>query len=181
MRTFNVAKGQYVTAGTALFEIVNLTTVWVRVPVYVGQQSEFVADADAQIIGLEGDRAEEQLLARAVAAPPSADPLAATADLYYELDNTSGNFRPGERVGVSLLVKGEAESLTVPDAAILYDIHGGAWVYTQLEGDRFQRARVIVDHVQGETAVLAGGPEVGTQVVVDGAAELFGTEFGTGK
>ena len=85
------------------------------------------------------------------------------------------------RVGVSLLVKGEAESLTVPDAAILYDIHGGAWVYTQLEGDRFQRARVIVDHVQGETAVLAGGPEVGTQVVVDGAAELFGTEFGTGK
>ncbi len=159
----------------------NLATVWVRVPIYVGQQSEIVADAEAQIMGLEGGRTEEHVLARAVAAPPSADPLAATADLYYELDNLAGSFRPGERVGVSLLVKGDAESLTVPDAAVLYDIHGGAWVYTRLEGDRFQRSRVIVDHVQGETAVLAGGPEVGTPIVVDGAAELFGTEFGTGK
>ena len=30
-------------------------------------------------------------------------------------------------------------------------------------------------------AVLAQGPAPGTRVVTDGAAELFGTEFGAGK
>jgi RND family efflux transporter MFP subunit len=181
VRTFNVAEGQYVTAGTALFEVVDLKTVWVRVPIYVGQQADIVADADAICTGLARSDDEQAVIATAVAAPPSADPLASTADLFYELDNAGGEFRPGERVGVSLLLQGEAESLTIPNASVLYDIYGGTWVYTELGEDRYQRARVVVDYTQGDIAVLASGPEVGTAIVVDGAAELFGTEFGTGK
>ncbi len=181
VRTFHVAKGQHVTAGTALFEIVDLSQVWIRVPIYVGQQSEIVADSEANIVGLEGDFDLAGRVAQAVAAPPSADALAATADLYFELDNSDGAFRPGERIGMSLLLEGDAESLIIPNAAVLYDIYGGTWVYTELEGDRYQRARVVVDHTQRDIAVLASGPEVGTVIVVEGAAELFGTEFGTGK
>jgi RND family efflux transporter MFP subunit len=181
VRTFQVAEGQTVTAGTPLFEIVDLSHVWIRVPIYVGQQSEIVIDAEAHILGLEGDADVSGRVAASVAAPPSADPLAATADLFYELDNAGGEFRPGERVGVSLLLQGEAESLTIPNAAVLYDIYGGTWVYTELEDNRYQRARVVVDYTAGDIAVLSNGPEIGTAIVVDGAAELFGTEFGTGK
>ncbi len=181
VRAFHVARGQHVIAGAPLFEIVDLAQVWIRVPIYVGQQSEIVADAEAQVVGLEGDADLAGRIATSVAAPPSADALAATADLYYELDNGDGAFRPGERIGVSLLLEGEAESLIIPNAAVLYDIYGGTWVYTQLEENRYQRSRVVVDHTQGDVAVLASGPEPGTAIVVEGAAELFGTEFGTGK
>ena len=33
----------------------------------------------------------------------------------------------------------------------------------------------------GESASLSAGPKPGTPVVTDGAAELFGVEFGGGK
>jgi cobalt-zinc-cadmium efflux system membrane fusion protein len=78
-------------------------------------------------------------------------------------------------------LKGDAESLVVPYASILYDLNGGAWVYEAMGKHVFARRRVVVDHVVGPEAVLALGPKPGTKVVTDGAAELFGTEFGGGK
>jgi cobalt-zinc-cadmium efflux system membrane fusion protein len=40
---------------------------------------------------------------------------------------------------------------------------------------------VEVRRVVNSLAVLARGPAVGAKVVTAGAAEIFGTEFGTGK
>jgi hypothetical protein len=40
---------------------------------------------------------------------------------------------------------------------------------------------VAVEDISGATAILARGPAVGARVVTDGAAELFGVEFGVGK
>ena len=49
-------------------------------------------------------------------------------------------------------------------------------------GDRaYARRRVVVRYVANGLAVLAAGPPVGTAVVTDGAAELFGTETGFSK
>ena len=116
-----------------------------------------------------------------VAAPPSADPLAATIDLFYEVPNFDQRFRQGERVEVILPLEGEAEALVIPRAAILRDIHGVAWVYVNSAEHTFERHRVEVHFTTNETAVLSHGPAAGTAIVVDGAAELFGTEFGAGK
>ena len=41
--------------------------------------------------------------------------------------------------------------------------------------------RISIGHVENDRAVLAESPQAGTLVVTDGAAELFGTEFGAGK
>ncbi len=97
------------------------------------------------------------------------------------MDNSQNRYRPGERVGVSLKLRGAEESLLVSAQAILYDIHGGTWVYIQTGEHAFQRQRVLVRYTEGGRAVLDQGPPVGTPVVVEGAAELYGTEFGTGK
>ena len=78
-------------------------------------------------------------------------------------------------------MKGESESLIVPSASVLRDINGGAWVYEAMGKHAFARRRVVVDRVEGAVAVLAMGPKPGTNVVTDGAAELFGTEFAGGK
>ncbi len=72
----------------------------------------------------------------------------------------------------------DGPELTVSRTALLYDVHGGTWVYEQLGTGVFARHRVEVERVAGDLAVLSRGPEPGTVVVVDGAAELYGTEFG---
>ncbi|HAP06568.1 MAG TPA: efflux RND transporter periplasmic adaptor subunit, partial [Planctomycetaceae bacterium] len=116
-----------------------------------------------------------------VAAPPAADPTSLTADLYFELGNAKGELRPGQRVFVRLPLQGEDQRLAVPVNAVLYDIHGGTWVYQRRDSLTLRRTRVSVVGTADGFALLASGPAAGTEVVVDGAAEVFGTEFGTGK
>jgi RND family efflux transporter MFP subunit len=181
LRRLSATRGQTVSTGAALFEVVNLDTVWMRVPVYVGCLSEIESGALAIVGPLNGGASPSSPTAKPIAAPPSADALSSTVDLYYEISNREGALRPGERVGVTLALKGESSNLTAPWAAVLHDIHGVAWVYEKTADHVFQRRRVLVQHVVGDLAVLGSGPKPGTEIVVDGAAELFGTEFGAGK
>ncbi|MFT4559525.1 MAG: cobalt-zinc-cadmium efflux system membrane fusion protein, partial [Planctomycetaceae bacterium] len=179
LRTVSSSVGQTVSLAAPLFEVVTLDTLWVRVPVYPGQRGEIAQQRDALVRNLGDDT--EGVLVKPVDAPPSADPVAATVDLFYELPNTDNRFRQGERVEVILPLEGQAESLVIPRAAVLRDIHGVAWVYVNSAEHTFERHRVEVHFTTKDTAVLSRGPTVGTKIVVDGAAELFGTEFGAGK
>lgn len=187
LRNVSVAPGEIVPAGAQLFEVVSLDRLWIRVPVYVGLMDQIQTDVPATVGSLDGSSrahnstSTDSIEAKPVAAPPSADPLASTADLIYQFDNTDGTVRPGERVGVTVPLQGEAESLVVPWRAVLHDIYGGTWVYEQTAERTYRRSRVQVRYVVDELAVLSLGPKPGTNVVLDGAAELFGTEFGAGK
>ena len=91
------------------------------------------------------------------------------------------DFRPGERVAVTLPYGDEVQALHVPESAIVRDAAGTAWVYTLVAEHAFERRRVEVEHVSEGGARLARGLAAGVQVVVTGAAELFGAELGTGK
>ena len=77
-------------------------------------------------------------------------------------------------------LSGAAEALRIPWSAVVQDVSGGSWVYVETARATFVRTRVAVERVDGDMAVLAHGPAIGTAVVVAGAAELFGTEFGVG-
>jgi hypothetical protein len=114
-----------------------------------------------------------------VTAPPSSDPAASTTDLFFQLE--AGTFRPGQRVSVIVPLRSRQKAAVVPWSAIVFDVHGGAWVYANTAPHVFSRRRVEVRHVTAADAVLASGPPPGTRVVTVGAAEIFGTEFGTGK
>jgi len=169
LRTLLAAPGQQVAAGAPLLELADLARMWVRVPVFVGELDGL--DAAAEIV-IEG------LPAKPVAAPPSADASASTADLFYEVENSNGALRPGQKVAVALPVRGEEQALSVPWSAVLHDIHGGTWVYEQAAPQEYVRRRLQVRRVERGWAALAGGPPAGTMVVAEGAAELYGVEFG---
>jgi RND family efflux transporter MFP subunit len=181
LRNVSALAGQNVPAGAALFEVVDLKQVWVRVPVYVGDLPRIDAAAEAAIGALTAHPGAPVQLAKPATAPPSANPAAGTVDLFYLLDNREAKYGPGQRVGVTLKLAGEAESLAIPWSAVIYDIHGGTWVYEQADALLFVRRRVAVRFVDGDTAVLAAGPKSGTKVVIAGAAELFGAETGFSK
>lgn len=181
LRSVSVALGQTVSANTPLFEVADDSVMWVRTPIYAGQLSEVYPSADARIIGLGGRNESESRPARPITAPPSADPINATVDLFFEVDNRDGSLRPGQRVGVDLAMGGQQNALIVPEKSILYDIHGGAWVYARVGNNTYERRRVVVSYTDSQQVVLAEGPAEGTPVVVAGAAELFGSEFGIGK
>lgn len=164
-----------------VLDVLNPKVLWIRTPVYVGDLARLDTDAEAQVGELAGAAAEAKKIARPVAAPPSANALASTVDLFYELPNEGGSLRLGQKVGVSIPLKGPAESLVVPRAAVVYDTQGGAWVYERTAPQTYTRRRVQVHATVGEEMILTSGPATGAAIARIGVAELFGTEFGTGK
>jgi len=70
--------------------------------------------------------------------------------------------------------------LIAPYAALIYDVSGGAWVYTNPSPLAYLRHAVVVETISGPDAYLAKGPAAGTQVVTVGASELYGAESGVG-
>ncbi len=181
LRTLTAQPGQVVPTGAALFEIVDLSRVWVRVPVYVGDQADLAPNEEADIVPLTSRTGAKSHRARPVEAPPSANAQAGTIDRYYELSNADEALAPGQRVGVSVPLKGDAESLTLPWSAVIHDIHGGTWVYEKTADHTFARRRVVIRFAREDVAVLASGPAAGTNIVSAGASELFGNEIGFSK
>jgi len=177
----HIAEGQMVSAGTPLYEVAQLDPVWIRTPVYSGDVRSLEQKSSAIVRPINAEPSDKGQVATPVTAPPSADPLAGTTDLFYRLANPNLALRPGELVRVSVPRQGEEECLQIPYQAILYDINGGTWVYEKTEPYTFVRRRVSVESISGEEACLSEGLETGTAVVTDGVAELFGTEFGAGK
>ncbi|HUQ90844.1 MAG TPA: efflux RND transporter periplasmic adaptor subunit [Bryobacteraceae bacterium] len=177
VRQVFAAAGQMMPSGAPLAEIARLDALWIRVAVYAGEAAELDTRAAAEIRPLGQETGPPLFLAETVPAPPSADPLANTVDLYYR----GGSLRPGQRVNATIPLRGSEEGLAVPRSAIMYDIHGGAWLYENIGPQAFVRQRVDVKRVQQDFAIIGQGLKAGAKVVVAGAAELFGTEFGAGK
>ncbi|WP_171472932.1 efflux RND transporter periplasmic adaptor subunit [Frigoriglobus tundricola] len=204
LRNVSAMPGQTVPAGAPLFEVMSLDAVWVRVPVYVGDRDEIDCDHAASIGALAAPSGHVGRPAWLVAAPPTANPLAGTVDMFFWTMNpgptderlrataavagvpalapfVGPTFSPGQRVAVTLTLKDPSDVLTVPWSAVVYDYFGGAWVYVKAGDHTYSRERVLVRYVSGHTAVLDAGPAPGKSVVTAGAAELFGTETGFSK
>lgn len=181
LQAIHVAPGQTVTGTTALLEIVGVDPVWIRVPVYVGDLTVIDATKPARAHSLADFAGAETQPAEPVAAPFSANPESVTVDLFYQLPNTDLSYRPGQKVSVTLSLKGTEVNLVVPYSSILYDMYGSSWVYQNTEPQVYVRQRVELHYVLEGLAVLSRGPAVGSKIVSAGAAELFGTEFGVGK
>jgi cobalt-zinc-cadmium efflux system membrane fusion protein len=195
LRAVPVREGQVVASGTTLFDVASLDRVWVRVPIYVGDEYSIDSTRAVGVNSLSQWGRPSRVRAEPVKdPPPAASALGVTIDLFYEMKNPNGHFRPGQRVAVTLPLNGEEEALVVPWSAIEFDIHGGTWVYEKQQAHTYVRRRVRVLHVIGNEAVLATGPvagehilvandkpvEAGMNVVITGVAELFGSELGLG-
>lgn len=74
-------------------------------------------------------------------------------------------------------VRSSGKRRVVPQAALIYDGAGKAYVYTNPEGLSFVREEIAVDRIEGDRVLLTDGPPVGTEVVTVGAAEVYGAEL----
>ncbi len=155
----------------------NQASLWVRVPVF-GTDIAAIERGTSVLVRPLGQNGQPRA-ARSVQAPPSANAVAGTVDLYFAIDNRDRAYRVGQRVAVTLPIAGGArDGLSVPTSAIVRDIHGGEWVYAKTAPNTFVRQRIEVASTDGARAILSRGLGSGAEVVTAGAAELFGSEFG---
>jgi hypothetical protein len=71
--------------------------------------------------------------------------------------------------------------MEVPYAAVIYDIEGNTWIYTMPEPLTFVREPIVIDRIEGDTAILSESLSSEFNVVTVGVAEIYGTETGVSK
>jgi hypothetical protein len=97
------------------------------------------------------------------------------SDLLQVVVTAEGVRRAGLRTAPVRRSGGHA---VVPYAALIYDGAGKTWVYRSTGPRAFVRAEVLVDRIVDDRVVLERGPQAGTKVATQGAAELYGAELG---
>lgn len=181
IRATHVRPGELVSAGLPLFEVMDDELFWVKVPVYVGDLDQIDSAQPARLTLLNGRQLEGDIAVKPAILPPTALPLAAAVDVYYELPNPDRKFQPGQKFTAHLALRGEARQIAIPWSAVIHDIYGGQWVYEQTAERKFVRRRMDIAWVDGGWAAVTRGGKPGMKVVTAGAAELAGTEFGFAK
>jgi multidrug efflux pump subunit AcrA (membrane-fusion protein) len=103
-----------------------------------------------------------------------------SVDLFYELPNPGGRLLLDQSLAVRARTRDPREAVTAPDAAVIYDSGGGAWLYVERSRLRYARRRVEPGvRFDGRVEIRRGLRE-GERVVAAGSSELFGSEFGAG-
>lgn len=86
--------------------------------------------------------------------------------------------KAAERIGLETVT---ASGMEVPYAAVIYDIEGNTWIYTMPEPLTFVREPIVIESIEGDTAILAESLPSEFNVVTVGVAEIYGTETGVSK
>lgn len=188
IREARVAPQAQVLAGTPLYEVVGTGERWVRVAVPAFELAALSREASAEVEPAGAATAEKQMIAArpATAAPATASPQASTVDRYFVLPPDAPPVI-GQVVAVWLQEAAAPEVTVLPARALIHDPTGGCWVYERTAEHVFSRRRVEVVRMQDGLAVLGPaslqprGLHLGSSVVTDGAIELYGAEFGSGK
>lgn len=176
VESVRVSEGQTVVAGAEIATIISTSELWLRVSVPVGVEPMLDGKANARYA-----KDGRDVSIAPIDAPPTADSRAGAVDRYFELKNEDGAIRPGQRILVRLSLRTSGDALTVPRAALVFDIHGSAAVFVKKADLTYAWRRVEVSEIVDDDAVVTRGLGSDEWVVVDGAAELFGAGYGFGK
>ncbi len=177
----SVTPGQYVSAGTPLASVADLSTLWLRVPVAEQDLARVDRRKEADVV-LRSAR-EKRLRAKPLSLVRAIDPDRHTADLLYELPGVLGlNLFKDQMVTVFVPLGDSREETVVPYSAVVFDAYAGAWIYLDrtpkdAKHDTYERRRVELGASRGSDVVIRPGCKKDERVVIAGAAALFSREF----
>ena len=125
------------------------------------------------IVGLGLSACGPKVTAVEKIAPSKLEPIEGT-----ELSRVILTEKAAERIGIETVL---ASGTSVPFAAVIYDIEGNTWVYTNPAPLTFVRAPIVIDRIEGDQAFLAQGLETQDPIVTVGVMEIYGAETGVSK
>ena len=153
--------GSFVTPGQELYEIANLTNVWVLADVYE-------VDIGRIRIGQRANLTLQALPGRSFTGKvsflyPAVNPTSRTMQTRIVVPNAKGELRPGMYADVTLDL-GAAEGVTVP-AEALVDTGEAQYVFVALPGGRFEPRPVTVGARTADKVQILRGVHPGEMVV----------------
>ncbi|PHS25562.1 MAG: efflux transporter periplasmic adaptor subunit [Methylophaga sp.] len=166
----NVASGQYVDEGDALFHIVNLERLWLEARIAEADIALLQQPSGAwfTLTGFDSSFNTFDLDGSMVALGGAIDAVSRTVPLIFEFNSPDQRLRSGMFATVRVYTGKTTHGVVVPTSAIFND-GGQEVVYVMLGGETFQRRLVRLGMRDGEQVQLISGVEAGERVVSRGA------------
>jgi Cu(I)/Ag(I) efflux system membrane fusion protein len=158
-------EGDYVSEGSVVVRLADLSTVWVQAQVYASQVSAL--DRNGRVVVRFADLPGKEFPGRIGFVNPELDPGGRTNLVRVELANESGLLRPGMSAEVTVI--GEAKrTLTLPAGAVLHS-RGGDVVWVETGHNQFKPVMVGAGLESDGRVEIRSGLEAGDKVVTQGA------------
>lgn len=165
---FGAVLGARADPETILYEISDLSTVWVVASVHERDMSAVPIGATARFTSASGNASA--LTARVDSVEPAIDEPTRTSRVRLVVRNPDGRLLPGQYGEVELELPGAPRLLVPRDAVVRTGEH--TYVYVAAPGDRFEPRRVTAGRErEGRVEILAGLSE-GERVVTRGGFML---------
>lgn len=159
-----VQEGQYVDEGTVLYQLANLSKVWIYLDVYE-KDIQFVRKG--QIVHITSDaNPDEEFSGRVTFIDPVMNSETRTIRIRSEFDNRHGKLKPKMFVKAQLHMEGK-KVLTVPVSAIMFTGKRTV-VWVETEKNTFQPRDVVLGQSANDDYEIVSGLEEGEMIAVSG-------------
>lgn len=159
-----VQVGQYVDEGTVLYQLANLSKVWIYLDVY---EKDIPFIKKGQIVHIKTEAyPNEEFTGRVTFIDPVMNPETRTVRIRTEFDNRHGRLKPKMFVKAQLHIEGK-NTLTVPASAIMFTgKRTVVWVETQ--NNTFEPRDVVLGQSANSNYEIISGLNEGEMVAVSG-------------
>jgi Cu(I)/Ag(I) efflux system membrane fusion protein len=170
----NISVGDYVATGSVLFEVVDLSKVWIMLDAFE-TDLPFVKMGDEvsfTVAGVPG----KTFSARVTYIDPVINPATRAASVRVELQNANGELRPEMFVNAKVkttLHKGQS-SLAIPRTALLWSGKRSV-VYVKVQDSEFpafEMREITIGSRMGEMYLVEAGLDAGEEIVTNGVFSI---------
>lgn len=160
--------------GMALFEVADLSTLWVDLHIFGNDAGHITAGIPVTVTRMSDGVSAETRLERIL---PGTATASQSTVARASIDNGDGLWRPGAAVRARIVVDHAEVALVVPVTALQTDEGGRDVVYVR-EGERYAERAVTLGRRDARHVEVTAGLEAGEQVVV---AQSFLVKADIGK
>lgn len=160
--------------GTPLFEVADLSTLWVDLHIFGNDAGHITAGIPVTITRISDGVVAETTLERIL---PGTATASQSTIARASIANGDGLWRPGAAVRARIVVDQADVALAVPVSALQLDEGGRDVVYVR-EGDRYRERAVTLGRRDGRRVEVTAGLEAGENVVI---AQSFLVKADIGK
>jgi cobalt-zinc-cadmium efflux system membrane fusion protein len=165
----DITAGQQTDVAKSLLTIVDLSSVWVEVPIHENDLPAARPARRAEITtpANPGRSYTGQL----VTIGDQVDPVNRTVTVIFSVNNADGGLKLEMTAEARIRTQARARALLIPASAVLYE-EGQRFVYVEREPGVFQRRPITISKQQDNHIIGASGLQIGEKVVSVGAQSL---------
>lgn len=168
----NVRVNDVIEPGMVLYEIADLSKVWIEFDVY--ERDLGLIREGARVRFGAGGLAGERMSGRVSWVDPIVDRERRAARVRVEADNRDGSWRPGMIVHGTLEVGLGGGKVLIPNSAVLWTGRRSLVYVASIEDDTwvFESREIVLGDRAGDHSVVLDGLKEGEHVVVNGAFKV---------